>query len=157
MQLLTNQTSVNSDKIDDLHPVTLELPTRYGLLKFNSSSENCLGKSIVVATSSAQNTTSSLYFVEPTKYIEQAAEQLRKYLGLNRQNLLIGEVINCFPIAGTNVVTIVARILDKQCSYYAQYMGIDPYSAQSVVEAPKHRTLDVVVNDETATVHPIQA
>lgn len=154
MQLVAKQSTAGLEKSDELHPLTLEFKTRYGLLKFHSNFN--LNPECAVIISGAPGGTQEIYFVEPTEHLEAASETLRNYLGVNKQNVYFGTVIHLFQIPESAAVSIVIKIHDKANPYVAQYMGIDPYSPfNKVGEVPTKRQVDLVVGAEQSNVSAI--
>lgn len=147
MQLLVKQSTLGMDKLDDLHPLTLEFQSRYGLLKFHSDPAKKPEMAVVV--NNPQQQALMVYFVEPTEHLEVAADLLCRYLAAAKQNIQFGSVVHLYQVLESNAVSIVLKVHDKTAPYIAQFMGVDPYSPLSKTgEVPKHKSVGLVIDNE---------
>lgn len=145
MQLLVKQSTLGMEKLDELHPLTLEFQSRYGLLKFHSDPSKQPEMAVVV--NNPQQQAMMVYFVEPTEHLEVAADLLCRYLAAAKQNIQFGSVVHLYQVPESNAVSIVVKVHDKTAPYIAQFMGVDPYSPLSKTgEVPKHKSVGLVVD-----------
>lgn len=147
MQLLLKQSTAGMDKLDELHPLTLEFQTRYGVLRFHSDASKEPQMAVVVLNS--QQEASVIYFVEPTEFLEVSADLISRYLKATKQNVIYGTVAHLFQVPESNAVSVVLRVHDKAAPYVAQFLGVDPYSPLSKSgEIPKHKNVGLVIDNE---------
>lgn len=147
MQLLAKQSTLGMDKLDELHPLTLEFQSRYGLLKFHSDPSKSPEMAVVV--NNPQQQAMMIYFVEPTEHLEVAADLLCRYLNVVKQNIQHGTVVHLYQVTDSNAVSIVLKVHDKTAPYIAQFMGVDPYSPLSKTgEVPKHKSVGLIVDND---------
>lgn len=147
MQLLVKQSTLAADKLDELHPLTLEFQTRYGVLRFHSDATKHPEMAVVVTTSQQEATI--MYFVEPTEYLEVAADLICRYLKAAKQNVMFGTVLHLYQVPESNAITVVLKVHDKPAPYAAQFFGVDPYSPLSKTgEVPKHKNVGLVIDND---------
>lgn len=148
MQLLVKQSTLGAEKLDELHPLTLEFQSRYGVLRFHSNAN--LEPQMAVVVMTPQKEATALYFVEPTEYLEVAADLICRYLNAAKQNVVFGTVAHLYQVPESNAVSIVLKVHDKPAPYIAQFMAVDPYSPLSKTgEVPKHKNVGLVVDNDT--------
>lgn len=147
MQLLVKQSTQAMEKLDELHPLTLEFQSRYGLLKFHSDASKQPEMAVVV--NNPQQQALMVYFVEPTEHLKVAADLLCRYLSATKQNVYYGSVVHLFQVPESNAISIVLKVHDDNGSYIAQFMGVDPYSPLSKTgEVPKHKSMGLIVDND---------
>lgn len=147
MQLLVKQSTLGMDKLDELHPLTLEFQSRYGLLKFHSDPSKKPEMAVVV--NNPQQQAMMIYFVEPTEHLKVAADLLCRHLAAIKQNVWYGAVVHLFQVPESNAVSVVLKIHDDNASYIAQFMGVDPYSPLSKTgEVPRHKSVGLIVDND---------
>ena len=128
MLIVTGNTS-QLHQIDNVHSLTLELPTAHGIIKFNS--KPVVGSDVIVIMSNGKNTVDTLYVVEDMASGPFAAEALRKFLDSKQQNMFKGVVEHAHAVENSAYRSIVVKleVPDMEQPHYVHYFGLDFYAA----------------------------
>lgn len=124
--------SRDSGVFDDAHPLTLEFKSVGGVSTFHSKPE--VGMTAIVGMT-ASGAADFLYATNVD--IKDAADLLRRYLKINKSQLVVGRLVLVQQIPNVNCLSIHLALPNETGNdeWVVGYMAVDPYHPREVKPA----------------------
>lgn len=124
--------SRKSGVFDDAHALTLEFKSVGGVSTFHSKPE--VGQTAVVGMT-ASGVANFIYATNVD--VKDAGDMLRRYLSINKSQLVVGKLVLVQPIPGTNCLSIHLALPAEAGTdeWIVGYMAVDPYHPREVKPA----------------------
>lgn len=135
--------SRDSGQYDSEHPLTLEFKSPKGIVTLHSRA--AAGQNAVVVLSSGSKP-QSIYATEMD--LRDASELVRRYMSINKTQLVVGKIVLVTPIPSTNCLSIHVALPAETGAeeWVVGYMAVDPYhprEVKPVAQSTGQRTSDV--------------
>lgn len=124
--------SRKSGVYDSEHPLTLEFKSPKGIISLHSKLEVGLNAVVILSNSSQ-----ALEIYATDMDIRDAADLMKRYLSINKQQIVVGRLVLVTPIPNTNCVSIALALPSDTGTeeFVVGYMGVDPYHPREVKPA----------------------
>lgn len=121
--------SRESGQYDSEHPLTLEFKSPKGIVTLHSKAETGMNGIVVLSNASRPQ---ALYATDMD--VRDAHDLLRRYMGVNKNQLVAGKIVLVTPIPNTNCLSIhIALPSDTgNDEWVVGYMAVDPYHPREV-------------------------
>lgn len=127
MQLIPD--SRESGTFDDTHPLTVEFKAVGGVHTFHSKPEVGMTAVVGMTASGAPN------FLYATNVdMKDAADLLRRFMKINKAQLVVGRLVLVQPIPNLNVLSVHIALPNEAGGeeWVVGYMAVDPYHPREV-------------------------